>query len=184
MRIQVMVFCSLLFFNLPLEAGEPAFEEKARSAIGDYATALKSALTEAMQTGGPAKAVAVCHTEAPAIAARLSEQHDLDIRRTSLKPRNAANAPDQWETTVLTEFEQRHAEGEPISSLTATTETQTDDGPRMRLMKAIPTNELCLTCHGDNIDPELQSLIDKHYPDDQATGFKTGDIRGAFTVSE
>lgn len=184
MRMPTIVSCSLLFFTLNLQAGEPAFEEKARTAISDYATALKSALIEAMQTGGPSEAVAVCHTEAPEIATRLSQQHDLDIRRTSLKPRNADNAPDNWEKTVLAAFEQRHAEGEAISSLTAKTERQTDNGSQMRLMKAIPTGELCLTCHGENIDPKLQSLIDKYYPEDQATGFRVGDIRGAFTVSE
>lgn len=180
MSRQIIVLLSLLLNPALTQAGEPAFEEKARMAISDYATALKSALTDAMQSGGPQKAVAVCNTKAPEIAERLSQQHDLDIRRTSLKPRNAANAPDNWEKSVLQQFEQRHTDGEPIASLTARTEA--DDGTQMRLMKAIPTGEICLTCHGENIDPELQSLIDKHYPQDQATGFKAGDIRGAFSI--
>lgn len=180
MPLKTFIICSLLLLSVDLHAGEPAFEEKARIAIADYASALKSALTEAMQTGGPQKAVQVCHTEAPEIAARLSQQHDLTISRTSLKPRNTANAPDDWERGVLQNFEQRHADGESIDSLTAKTES----GSQMRLMKAIPTGEICLTCHGENVAPELQSLIDKHYPDDQATGFSVDDIRGAFSITE
>lgn len=180
MRYPTIVTCSLLLLSVNLHAGEPAFEEKARIAISDYASSLKSALIEAMQTGGPQKAVEVCNTEAPEIAARLSQQHDLNISRTSLKPRNTANTPDDWERDVLQTFEQRHAEGESIDTLIAKTES----GSQMRLMKAIPTGELCLTCHGENVAPELQSLIDKYYPDDKATGFQAGDIRGAFSVSE
>ncbi len=180
MPLRNLITCSLLILSVDLYAGEPAFEEKATTAIKDYAQALKSALTEAMQTGGPQKAVEVCHTEAPEIAARLSQQHDLTISRTSLKPRNTANAPDEWERGVLQTFEQQHADGESIDSLISKTES----GSQMRLMKAIPTGELCLTCHGENVAPELQSLIDKHYPDDQATGFSVGDIRGAFSVTE
>jgi hypothetical protein len=50
-------------------------------------------------------------------------------------------------------------------------------------MKAIPTAELCLTCHGEALDPELQATLDELYPADKARGFKEGDIRGAFTLS-
>lgn len=184
MPLKKLIICSLLLLSVDLHAGEPAFEEKARIAIADYASALKSALTEAMQTGGPQKAVQVCHTEAPEIAAGLSQQHDLTISRTSLKPRNTANAPDEWERDVLQTFQKRHTNGESINSLVAKTETPTESGSQMRLMKAIPTGELCLTCHGENVAPELQSLIDKHYPNDKATGFSVGDIRGAFSVTE
>ena len=49
-------------------------------------------------------------------------------------------------------------------------------------MKAIPTGEVCLTCHGSNIKASLQIRINELYPDDKAYGFKIGDIRGAFFV--
>ena len=51
-------------------------------------------------------------------------------------------------------------------------------------MKAIPTGELCLLCHGETIDPDIAAAIDKAYPEDQARGFSLGDIRGAFTLSK
>jgi hypothetical protein len=44
----------------------------------------------------------------------------------------------------------------------------------------IYTDGLCLTCHGDKIEPELEKEIRKIYPQDQATGFAQGALRGFF----
>ena len=49
-------------------------------------------------------------------------------------------------------------------------------------MKAIPTAEACLACHGHAVESELAALIDQYYPEDQARGFEVGDLRGAFTL--
>jgi len=50
-------------------------------------------------------------------------------------------------------------------------------------MKAIPMRaEPCLLCHGAP-EPALKAEIDRLYPQDQATGFRPGELRGAFTVS-
>ncbi|MBZ0308444.1 MAG: DUF3365 domain-containing protein, partial [Anaerolineae bacterium] len=43
---------------------------------------------------------------------------------------------------------------------------------------------LCLTCHGTEIDPDIQKQIREIYTDDKATGFSTGMIRGAFTLQK
>ena len=53
-----------------------------------------------------------------------------------------------------------------------------------RCTKTIPTAaEPCLTCHGSGLDPALKAEIERLYPDDQATDFKAGERRGAFTVT-
>jgi hypothetical protein len=49
-------------------------------------------------------------------------------------------------------------------------------------MKAIPTGEVCLKCHGTQIAPEVSQVLASLYPEDRATGYKEGDIRGAFVV--
>ncbi len=56
--------------------------------------------------------------------------------------------------------------------------------PTFRYMKAIPTAEPCLTCHGVNVAEPVKAKLAQLYPQDQATGFKAGDIRGAFTISK
>jgi hypothetical protein len=50
-------------------------------------------------------------------------------------------------------------------------------------MQAIPTGALCLQCHGENISPEVQAELARLYPEDKATGYSAGDIRGAFVVT-
>jgi hypothetical protein len=51
-------------------------------------------------------------------------------------------------------------------------------------MKAIPTAAQCLNCHGESISPEVDAKLKALYPNDQARGFKEGDLRGAFTLAK
>jgi hypothetical protein len=127
----------------------------------------------------------VCKERAPAIAASLAEQTGWEVGRTSLKLRNVAlNTPDIWEQRVLKQFEDRKAAGQPVAGMTYAEVVETEDGTAYRYMQAIPTAQVCLACHGDNIEPGLAESIDQAYPDDQARGYAVGDIRGAFTLSK
>ncbi|MBK8909014.1 MAG: DUF3365 domain-containing protein [Rhodospirillales bacterium] len=76
--------------------------------------------------------------------------------------------------------EERKAAGEDILENSRLTALPRKSNPVFRYMKAIPTAELCLACHGTEIDPAVSTTLKKHYPLDQATGFQAGDIRGAF----
>ena len=42
----------------------------------------------------------------------------------------------------------------------------------------------CVTCHGETIAPSIAAKIDELYPADKATGFREGDLRGAFVVTK
>jgi hypothetical protein len=61
-----------------------------------------------------------------------------------------------------------------------------DGQPVYRYMKALPTQELCVQCHGsaDKITPAVQARLKELYPDDKATGFGIGAIRGAITIKK
>jgi len=64
-------------------------------------------------------------------------------------------------------------------------EIVTENGKKVfRYMKAIPTQDVCLKCHGTDIDPAVIKALDETYPNDKAQGFKEGNIRGAFTISQ
>ena len=104
--------------------------------------------------------------------------------RTSLKTRNPNNAPDAWEARILEQFEALKAAGNPIDGMAYAEVVDTDGEKTYRFMKAIPTQEVCLACHGTDINPELAKAIDEAYPEDQARGYSAGDIRGAFTLSK
>jgi hypothetical protein len=158
---------------------------EAKGIVKDFFTELKGELQAAVKAGGPVSAISVCQDRAPEIAAGLSEETGWEVGRTSLKTRNAAlNAPDAWERQVLNRFEERKAAGEDVETMTFAEEVEEGGAKRYRFMKAIPTGEICLACHGEHISPEVAAAIDESYPNDQAKGFKLGDIRGAFTLSK
>jgi len=158
----------------------------AKASVAAFASALKSELTAGMQAGGPALAIEVCNTKAPAIANEVSIQQGMQIARVSLRNRNPGNAPNDWQRAVLESFEQRKAEGADPAALTwhEIVDAGADTGGReFRFMKAIPTQSLCLACHGETLTPPVAAKIAELYPDDRATGFSEGDLRGAFVVT-
>ena len=158
---------------------------EARGIVKNFATALQGELRAGLQAGGPANAIAVCKDKAPAIA--KSEQQKsgwTDVGRTSLRLRNPANKPDAWELAVLNKFEQRKAAGEDPTKIEYSEIAEAGGKKTFRYMKAIPTQEVCLACHGENIDKATAAKLAKLYPKDKARGFKVGDLRGAFTLSK
>ena len=172
-------------------AGQPYADEmtqraaQSRAVVKEFATELKKQLGKALKEGGPVKAITVCNAVAPAIAKQQSMKHGWQIGRTSLKLRNPANAPDTWERKVLEKFEARKRAGEDPATMEYF-EVVEQGGKRLfRYMKAIPTAEKpCLICHGTRIEPEVARILDELYPNDRARGFKAGDIRGAFTITQ
>lgn len=158
--------------------------KESRMVVGDFMLLLKLELKAAMREGGPGNAIQVCKNKAPKIAAEISEKHGWRVARTSLKLRNPLNEPDPWELKVMQQFEKRKAAGEEIKTLEYAEIVTTGGKKQFRYMKAIPTERVCLTCHGSEIEQEEKDALNQFYPHDKATGFKEGDIRGAFTVTQ
>jgi hypothetical protein len=155
-----------------------------RETTQEFMKTLKQELQAAMQEGGPVNAVSVCNLTAPAIASTYSIRNGWDVGRTSLKLRNPANAPDAWEQAVLVSFEERKRAGEDPATMEFYEVVSQDGSEELRYMKAIPTAPLCLACHGEQLDSIVKTRIETLYPQDQALGYKEGDIRGAFTVTQ
>ncbi|GAB4297636.1 MAG: DUF3365 domain-containing protein [Thiohalomonadaceae bacterium] len=168
--------------------GNQARVENSKAVIKEFFGKLKGELEAAMKKGGPINAIEVCNRVAPGIAKELSDKHGMDVARTSLKTRNADNAPDAWETAVLKKFEERKAAGENPDSIAFGEVVETDGKKEFRFMKAIimpPEDKMpCLKCHGSNIDPAIAAKLDALYPKDMARGYKAGDVRGAFTLRQ
>lgn len=165
-------------------AGDDEHVAASRAAVKALGGQLKEKLQTTMKASGPVEAIGVCNLEAPEIAAQVSGDQNLEVGRTSLKLRNTGNAPDEWEQAVLEAFEKRLADGEDPAKMEFSETVGTADGEAFRYMKAIPTGVVCLSCHGSDIKDEVRARLDELYPDDQAVGFKGGQIRGAFTVTK
>lgn len=151
--------------------------------LKDYAATLQDALKGAIEKSGPDEAVVFCNKEAPGIAEQASSRSGWSISRTSPKPRNPTSAPDSYEREAMAEFAARAAAGEPAASLKRADIIEQDGQRVFRYVQAIPTGELYLGCHGSDLKPKVSAKIKEFYPADQATGFKQGDLRGAFTLS-
>lgn len=181
-KLSLYILIGLLPFSQSWAVDTEQLTQKSRDAIKTLGGELKATLQASMKANGPIESISVCNIEASKIASRISEEKGLSVARTSLKYRNIANQPDAWEKSVLLQFEQRKAKGEELNKLDYAEVIQQDGKQVFRYMKAIPTGEVCLNCHGSNIAEPLSEKILSIYPDDKATGFKMGDIRGAFTV--
>ncbi|MDH3311078.1 MAG: DUF3365 domain-containing protein [Gammaproteobacteria bacterium] len=181
-RLSIVLWTTVLLAAPVLADDTDARIEASRNAAMKLQSTLLAELQSAMKEGGPPNAIKVCNTRAPAIAKEISGAGNLRIGRTSLKVRNTNNAPDAWEKKVLESFEARKAAGEDPAKL----EHHEVVGKEFRYMKAIaiPANMPCLKCHGEQLDPAVQAKLKELYPNDKATGYKTGDLRGAFTITQ
>jgi cytochrome c551/c552 len=163
-------------------ADVPQAEIKAaRGLVKGFASELKGELQAAIKDGGPPHAIGVCQEVAPSIAGEMSEKSGWAVGRTALKVRNPRNSPSVRERAVLMDFKQRHAEGESFKTMESATVVEEGDRRYLHYMKAIPTQEVCLACHGSNVKEPVRKAIDAQYPADAATGFEKGELRGAFT---
>ena len=160
--------------------------QEAREIVKEFGYELKGTMQKAFKQAGPTAVIEVCQASSDWIATKVDRRNGgWEVGRTSLKLRNPDNAPVSWEMMVLQSIEARKANGED-PKLLSYSEVVTEGGiESYRFMMAIPTAEKpCIICHGDAIDGEITALLDKHYPNDKARGFKAGDIRGAFTLQK
>lgn len=158
-------------------------KDQAEALVKKYSMSLQTALKGALEISGPVGAISFCHDQAPPIAAGISRD-GWTVGRTSQKARNASSTPNDYELKVMEEFSARIAKGEAVIDMTKAEIVEEAGGSVFHLVKAIPTGEVCLTCHGANIKPEVKAKLDELYPGDKATGFNLGDMRGVFTLTK
>lgn len=161
-----------------------AFIDDSNHLIKTLAQSLKHELMSALKTDGIEGAVHTCYVSAPTITEDLNTKITT-IKRTSLKWRNPNNAPDAWETAALAKFAQQLDNGADIESLHFTEVFKNDGQTTYRHIKAIKTQEVCLACHGakENLSAEVKQVLTEKYPNDLATGFSAGQLRGAFSTT-
>lgn len=156
-----------------------------RTAVDRLGQTLRGALQEAIAANGAIGALEVCNIEALPLTKTISTEEGVIIGRTSLRVRNPANAPDDWEQARLAEFATRKAAGEDLGAMEVWEVVDDAAGHKtFRYLKAIGTAPMCLQCHGSELAADVAAAVKKLYPDDAATGFAVGDLRGAFTVSK
>lgn len=132
---------------------------------------LSGRLMEALSTKGPVEAINVCQVDAPKIAAEVGQELSVRIGRTGVRLRNPHNAAPEWASQMVQDRRDAPWFG------------QLKSGTRVGLLP-IKLQPQCAMCHGpkDQIAPDVLERLKVHYPDDAATGFREGELRGWFWV--
>lgn len=132
---------------------------------------LRRVLAEKLQAGGVAAALPYCRPETFAAVDSLEKVLQASARRLSARPRNPANR------AALPAAALRPDTARQVARLSADLFTY----QRPILL----TDALCLRCHGtvgQDISAPDYALLQKAYPQDQATGYRLNDAMGVWRV--
>lgn len=157
------------------------YTETGKAIAAQTFSALSARLTKAMEEGGVPNAVQYCNLVAMPLVDSLSKVHAATIRRTSLKVRNPLNKPTEWERETLLDFETKDKAGEELKPVVQMPNEQT-----IAFAAPIRIQPLCVQCHGkkgETMTAENAAFIQGLYPDDQATGYAEGDLRGMWSIT-
>ncbi len=173
--------------NTPPSSIDAGLVQSTRSIAGDLLGQLGQKLKAAMSTDGPVAAVSVCKESAPAIARQLSIANDAKVTRVGTRVRNQnMGIPNAWQKEALTQFEARLSQGEKAADIEYWQVADNGHGKNeLRYAKAIAVQPQCLSCHGSaqDIAAPLAEKLRIEYPNDQATGYSVGQLRGAVVVT-
>jgi len=147
----------------------------------DYALATKAVLGKnlmgAIQSKGTLYAMEFCNLKAIPLTDSMSTYYNAKIKRVSDKNRNPNNKANAEELKYIEQFKADFAtkkESKPVVI---------DKVNQVQFYYPIPTNTMCLQCHGTQIKPEVSKQILKLYPNDLAVGYNENEIRGIWSIT-
>ena len=177
MKIERFVVAAWPILLVLVFVSGPALTQETEPARGaELLAPMKMELKQALMAGmqqGPLNAISVCKIQAPAIADALSVE-GIQMGRTSHRLRNPANSAPDWVDTVLKTYLSEDLDRAP--------RLVTLSNDRLGYVEPIVLQPLCLACHGKSLAPDVAAKIKEAYPEDQATGFDVGDLRGVYWV--
>ncbi|TNE92861.1 MAG: DUF3365 domain-containing protein [Deltaproteobacteria bacterium] len=166
-------------------AAEPAAPEASADAEGAALAAakegakalggtLKAKVIEGLAANGPAATLEMCSQEAQGLTAMVAGEHQIKVGRTSDKLRNPNNAGPEWAQAWFASVRDT-----PVAEVKPMTEVVEIDGKKVaRFAAPIGIAEPCLLCHGSPGD-DVKAKLSELYPEDKATGYELGQLRGA-----
>lgn len=182
------VTCSLLLCSCTENAEKKSgnnTDNVSWSSMGDTIIAktfdtLRNTLIRETSAHGFAGGIGFCSVNAQPLTAAFATTGTV-VKRTSVKLRNPANAPDSIEAAVFALFSQHKDSGLQVKPVLKST----DDGSN-HYFKPIIMQAMCLHCHGEkgkNIAQATWDSIQKKYPADAAFNYKEGDLRGLWHIT-
>lgn len=160
---------------------EVAALTRARELTDRLTGALMPRLQQEITAHGTAAALTTCAEVAQPLTVEAAGE-GASLRRVSLRARNPADTPDEFERRVLEELAAQHAQG--VLPPERHEIVAGPEGRELRYFKPIVIQPLCLRCHGEaaSLEPEVRARLAELYPHDVAVGYRPGDLRGAVSV--
>ncbi|MGI9532174.1 Tll0287-like domain-containing protein [Lutimonas sp.] len=181
MKPSILIFLLAgIVFSCKDTVSQKEAEEKGHLIVASTAKELSENLMSKMKEGGIPLAIAYCNAEAIPITDKMSESNNVYIKRTSLKIRNPLNKPSEIEKTALTKFQTDHKNGKTLQAIV------NFENEGVYYFSPILMEKKCLMCHGTpgkELSKSADSIIKSNYPDDLATGYKEGELRGMWSLS-
>jgi hypothetical protein len=179
------------FSTVSIAQPGPGRNENTMQETRDIASAMLKELGQTLQSaiakGGPENAIGVCKTQAPEIAKNLSLKHQLLVARVGTRARNPVmGEPNPWQTQALKQFESRLAQGDKPQDIEYVEVVKSGAYDlELRYAKPILLQPMCTTCHGspEQIPEAVKAKLSELYPNDKATHYKPGELRGAVVVT-
>lgn len=137
-------------------------------------------LKAALDSAGVPHALTFCNVNATKLADSLSTQLGLEISRVTHKPRNPNDMANTYELELIAQYQQQVANKEIPEP-----QIHEEDGQKVFYAPIMIAGPLCLKCHGvpdQDIAASDFIILNMLYPEDKATGFALGDLRGMWKV--
>ncbi|CAM2070417.1 DUF3365 domain-containing protein [Sulfidibacter corallicola] len=163
----VLMVCSAFFFQ------DAISDKTAEAAAAGLMKQLGGRLKAGLQEGGPAEAIRICNVEAMPITGKVSKEQGLTLSRITDRPRNPKNLATASERDLM-DLMRADLEKKALKPLYRL------DGA---VYKPLLIQPVCLTCHGENLPPQVADKIAESYPVDRAVGYRPGQLRGAIKVA-
>ena len=183
MQIFIVLFLLITCINCSeaSETDKTVILNEAQNLLKETAKQYKNTLIQGLQHNNLIKALKYCNKEVEQLVSKDNEK-DFAIKRVSLRPRNKNNYPNLYEKEILEKFNKFSLIDNKDLALEHSDIIKDENNNKFVYVKAIRIKEVCLNCHGSNINDDLKKEIQKLYPDDKAINYKLNDIRGAFVM--
>ena len=155
---------------------------KGKNATQMLIKTLGSNMKKNLKAGGAMQALDFCSQEAYTLTQSVNEKlpKGVEVKRVSLKNRSPLNTAKQDEMKVLLELHALQKQNKKLPNFVV---KQIDEHTYKFYKPLVINKGVCLKCHGDIQNEKLANEIAKRYPDDKATGYKMGDLRGAVVTT-
>lgn len=177
-----MKFFSLISLTLASSLLLASTEDKSIQKGNEVSSALLQKLggelKAQMQTSGALGALNFCSQNALTLTEQVAKESKTSIKRVSINHRNPVNKANTEETALLLEWEKLAKNSQPLPAHKV---VAVSENIAMFYKPIVISNEACLKCHG-NVEGELAKAIKTAYPEDRATGYKMGDLRGMIAI--